>query len=168
MKKIVILSLSLSLCLFIITSCDPNRIYEEYIEIPDGIWNRYNMVKFSVNVSDTLTPHNVYVNIRNTGLYTKSNLFLFITITSPDGTSIRDTFECILADEKGRWLGKGLGDIVDNQILYKKNVLFPNPGTYTFEYEQAMRIENLPFIMDVGLRVEKLAVGSRQMSTGNQ
>jgi gliding motility-associated lipoprotein GldH len=93
--------------------------------------------------------------VRNTSLYPMSNLYLFITTIAPSGHSIRDTVEVILADEKGKWLGSGLGDIWDLQQLYKENVRFAQQGRYIFEYEQAMRTEKLPFILDVGLRVEK-------------
>jgi gliding motility-associated lipoprotein GldH len=84
-----------------------------------------------------------------------SNLYLFVTTTAPSGHSVRDTVEVILADEKGKWLGSGLGDIWDLQQLYKQNVRFAQRGKYRFEYEQAMRTEKLPFVLDVGLRVEK-------------
>ena len=66
-----------------------------------------------------------------------------------------DTLECILADEKGKWLGNGLGDIYDNQILFKKNVRFPLAGKYTFEIQHGMRADIVPLIMDVGLRIAK-------------
>lgn len=139
----------------IFLSCDPDRVYEQNIRIPDGIWDRNDPVRFEVIIQDTITPHNLYINIRNTGLYPVSNLYLFITTTAPSGHSVKDTVEVILADEKGKWLGKGLGDIWDLQRLYKKNVRFAQKGMYLFEYEQAMRIEKLPFILDAGLRVEK-------------
>jgi gliding motility-associated lipoprotein GldH len=139
----------------ILTSCDPARVYEKNVKIPNGIWQRDNRVRFELVVEDTISAHNLYVNIRNTSLYPMSNLYLFITTTAPSGHSVRDTLEVILADEKGKWLGSGLGDIWDLQQLYKKNVRFAQRGKYSFEYEQAMRTEKLPFILDVGLRVEK-------------
>jgi gliding motility-associated lipoprotein GldH len=88
-------------------------------------------------------------------LYPFSNLYLFITTTAPSGDFVKDTVDVILADEKGKWKGRGLGDIWDLQQLYKQNVRFAQRGTYHFEYVQAMRMEKLPFILDVGLRVEK-------------
>jgi gliding motility-associated lipoprotein GldH len=139
----------------IFLSCDPDRVYEKNIRIPDGIWDRNNPVYFEVIVQDTITPYNLYINIRNTSLYPFSNLYLFITTTAPSGHSVKDTVEVILADEKGEWLGKGLGDIWDLQKIYKQNVRFAQKGMYLFEYEQAMRMEKLPFILDAGLRVEK-------------
>jgi len=139
----------------LIFSCDPNRVYEKNIRIPDGLWDRNKPVRFELIVEDTITPHNPYINVRNAGMYPVSNIYLFVTTVAPSGHSIKDTVQIILADEKGKWLGKGLGDIWDNQQLYKENVRFAQKGKYVFEYEQAMRLEKLPFILDVGLRVEK-------------
>ncbi len=136
-------------------SCDPDREYEKNIRIPDGIWYRENIVSFELTVEDTISSYNLYVNVRNANLYPMSNLYLFITTTAPSGHSVRDTVEIIMADEKGKWLGSGLGDIWDLQQLYKENVRFAQRGMYCFEYEQAMRTGKLPFILDVGLRVEK-------------
>ena len=138
----------------LVFSCDQKRVFEENTEINEGVWNRSNKIKFSVDITDTINPHNLYVNIRNAGEYPYRNIYLFIT-TSSKGIVVRDTFEAILADEKGKWLGSGLGDLWDNQLVYKKNIRFPYPGTYVFEYEQGMRIEDLPYIIDVGLRIEK-------------
>ena len=145
----------------LLASCDPNRVYEENIKIPEGIWNVNNPLLFEVEIFDTVSLHNVYINVRNAGMYQFSNLCLFINITSPNGTTQRVSIECILADEKGKWLGSGLGDIWDNQILFSKGVKFHKKGTYKFVFEQAQRygersyIENLPFIMDIGLRIER-------------
>jgi len=146
---------------FLLVSCDPDRVYEENIEIPKSIWNVNNPMLFEVEIFDTISLHNFYINVRNTGMYRFSNLCLFINTTFPDGTTRRDSIECILADERGRWLGSGLGDIWDNQILFSEGVKFPERGSYKFVFEQAQRygekayIENLPFIMDIGLRIER-------------
>lgn len=137
-------------------SCDPNQVYEKNVELTDLKWHKDSVIIFKVDVQDTLSAHNVYINIRNTSQYQMQNLFLFIKATSPNGTVLRDTFECYLADERGKWTGSGWGDIYDNQFIYKRNVRFPLSGTYTFEYVQAMRTEELKYISDLGLRVEKV------------
>ncbi len=141
--------------LFLITGCDDKRIFEENTDIPDNNWNINNKVKFDVSIKDPSTAANFYVNVRNADGYPYSNLFLFIKTTFPNGKFSTDTLECMLADEQGKWLGKGLGDIYDNQIPFKRNVRFPLAGIYTFEIQHGMRSDNIPLIMDVGLRVEK-------------
>ncbi len=151
----------ISLVFLTISSCDPNKVYEKNKEIPESIWNINYPIIFELEITDTISLHNVYINVRNTGMYQFSNLCLFINTTLPDGTTQRDRVECFLADKKGKWLGNGLGDIWDNRILFSKGVKFPQKGAYKFVFEQAQRygekayIENLPFIMDVGLRIER-------------
>ena len=137
------------------TACDSKRVYEQNIDIPEYIWDKDNPVYFDVEIKDTVSLHNVYINIRNASGYAYSNLYLFLDTKYPNNTMSRDTIECILADPSGKWLGDGSGDIWDNQILFKKNVRFKQIGTYKFRYEQAMRMPKLPMIMDVGLRIEK-------------
>ncbi len=146
------------LLLFFIASCDPNQVYEENKELTNYSWHKDSLVKFSVNIQDTINPHNIYVNVRNTSQYKMQNLFLFITTTSPNGSSLRDTFECYLADKRGKWTGSGWGDIYDNQFLYKQNIRFPVSGNYTFEYVQAMRTDKLKYITDIGLRIEQVEI----------
>ena len=137
------------------SSCDSIRVFEENKEIPASSWDKNNLVDFSVQITDTLSPHNVYINIRQNGQYQNQNMYLFINIISPSGEKIRDTVNCILADAKGKWLGSGLGDIYSNQLMYKKNIGFPHAGTYKFEIEQAMRTDILKNVEDIGIRIER-------------
>ena len=161
MNKIKIISainkLPAFMLLFILffSSCDSNRIFEENQTIPENEWGSDNILKFNVEVVDTVSPTNFYVNVRNSDGYPYNNLFLFIKTTFPNGKVSKDTLECVLADEKGKWLGSGMGDIYDNQIPFKRNVHFPIKGKYTFEIQQGMRADKIPLIMDVGLRIEK-------------
>lgn len=140
-------------------SCDPNRVFEDNIDIPELNWDVKNKLLFDVDIQDTTSLHNLYVNVRHASHYPYANLYVFITIKFPNGKLAKDTLECVLADADGQWKGEGMGDIWDNQILWKPNVKFPVAGKYTFEYEQAMRTEQVPFVMDMGLRVEKAEKG---------
>ena len=146
--------LSVVYCL-LSTGCDSNRVFEDNTDLPDFVWDVKNKVSFDVNIEDTTSLYNLYVNVRNASHYPYANLFIFTTITFPNGKTRNDTVECVLADANGQWKGEGMGDIWDNQIPWMPKVKFPLPGKYNFQYEHAMRLPQLPFIMDVGLRVEK-------------
>ena len=146
------------LFLALLVSCDSNQVFETNVEVADFTWHKDSIIKFEVDIRDTISPHNIYINVRNTSRYKMQNLFLFLTTTSPTGVVLRDTFECYLADERGRWTGSGWGDIYDNQFIYKKNIRFPVSGIYTFEYIQAMRTDKLKYISDIGLRIEKVEI----------
>ncbi len=137
------------------TSCDGKRIFEKNIEIPETGWKTDNILKFDVDIKDPSLPTNFFVNVRNADGYPYQNLYLFIKTKFPNGKMSNDTLDCILSDEKGKWLGSGMGDIYDNQILFKRNVRFPVAGTYSFEIQHGMRADIVPLIMDVGLRIAK-------------
>jgi gliding motility-associated lipoprotein GldH len=46
-------------------------------------------------------------------------------------------------------------NLLDNRILYKKNIRFPASGNYRVTFEQAMRTPSLEAIRNIGFRLEK-------------
>ena len=138
-----------------IVSCDRKRVFESYEKLDQGGWHKDSVVVFKVELTDTTRNHNLYVNIRNEGTYPYSNLWLFLSIGSPDGKNLTDTVEFSLAEASGRWRGSGIGDLHDNQILYKSSVYFSHKGEYIFQIKQGMRDNLLKGIRDVGIRIEK-------------
>ena len=57
----------------------------------------------------------------------------------------------------GHWFGDCLGDNCDIQVSIQQNAFFPLTGKYTFKITQDMRVNPLPYIKDVGMRVEQAA-----------
>jgi len=154
--KALLTNLSVFVFLLLFTSCDPRMVFEKNQRIPGGSWDAAQPAEFEVFIPDTLQPFNLYVNIRNKGSYSFSNLFLFITITSPAGEKLTDTVEFTLADSKGKWYGKGIGDLYFLRAPWKKNIRFPHTGIYQFRFTQGMRTNPLPGITDIGMRIEKV------------
>ncbi len=139
---------------FIISSCGNNSIYDHNQEI-NNPWKAEQKAEFDFNISDTLSAFDFYINIRNTTEYNYSNLYLFIRTDFPDGRYAIDTAELFLADLQGNWLGSGIGEIKDNQILFRKHGRFPMKGQYKITFEQAMRTVELQGIESVGIRIDK-------------
>jgi gliding motility-associated lipoprotein GldH len=153
-KKNILLIVML---LLVLVSCDRNRIFEENRVVEKGIWNSANKILFETTISDTTIRYNIYLNIRNSMQYPYSNLYLFMDTRFPDGKIARDTVDCLLADYDGRWLGSGVGSVKYNRFLFQRGVLFHKAGRYGFEFQQAMRVNDLAGIHDVGIRIEKEA-----------
>lgn len=109
------------------------------------------MIQFKVDVTDTVSKYDFFVNIRHTKSYAYSNLFVFFHTTSPDGRKQTDTIEFPMADPEGNYVGDVSGGLVMNRIIIKKDVRFPKSGNYIFVIEQAMRDKELAEITDVGL-----------------
>lgn len=145
----------LFLIVILFTACDKNQVYEENRMMENGTWNSRKPALFDVRIDDLLTRYNILLNVRNSPDYPYSNLYLFLTTTYPDGMKSRDTLELTLADYDGRWLGSGMGSVKFSRFLLKKGVRFSQKGVYRFEMEQAMRVNDLEGIRDIGLRIEK-------------
>ena len=146
--------LTVVLMLGLLSGCK-DVMFQGSEQIPNNIWEQRSNISFNVEVKDTMSSYDFYIDLRNEASYEFANIFMFVNTTFPSGKTAKDTVECILADKTGRWLGNGLGDIKDNHILFKENIRFPNAGTYSFEFEQGMRDEKLNGIMDVGISIEK-------------
>lgn len=144
-----------AIAILIGTGCDSKRIFENYHQIDETGWHKDSLVVFHFAISNTLQNHNLYVNVRNSLDYKYQNLWLFINIEQPGGTVATDTFEMLLANPAGEWLGEGFGGLKEIQKKYRSNVFFPVTGEYTISLQQGMRNELLGGIHDVGFRVEK-------------
>jgi gliding motility-associated lipoprotein GldH len=130
-------------------------VYEEFVAIEKPAWESKEVIEFHIPVSDTASIYNTAICIRHTGQYDYSNLFLFVTALAPDGKSVRDTLEITLADEHGKWLGKGAASVFTQYHSYRQQVKFPVSGIYTIRIEQAMWAQQLKFITEVGFLLEK-------------
>lgn len=143
------------IALFLI-GCDEQKVYEKNLSISNAQWERNEKAIFQFTISDTTSLYNLYLNFRHAGDYPYNNLYLFTKLRSPEGKVARDTAQMIFADKKGRWLGKGIGDIYDYQFKFKEAFMFPRNGEYSVEIEQAMREKTLVNVTDIGIRVEKI------------
>ena len=140
--------------LYVFVSCDSNKLYEENMAVGEDGWHHDDIKTFEFDITDTISPLNLYINVRTSTDYAFSNLFMFLYSEYPSGYSDKDTLEFILAEQSGQWLGQSSGTVVENQILIFKGGRFTTPGTYKFQLEHGMRQKILPEILDVGFRVE--------------
>jgi gliding motility-associated lipoprotein GldH len=147
--------LILTSCL-LLPSCNSNVVFTDSHSMPGITWKLMDILHFRIPITDTANSNNVFFTVRTGSSYPFRNIYLFVTTTSPEGKSITDTLQYNLADEKGRWYGKGFGDIHELALPYKSNVYFPVKGTYHFKIQHGMRVEDLNGVYDFGLRIEKV------------
>jgi gliding motility-associated lipoprotein GldH len=141
----------------LLQSCKSRIVYTDSRVMKEKTWELENVATFKVPITDTVVSNSVYFTIRTASSYPFRNIYLFVTTISPDGRSITDTLQYNLADEKGKWYGKGFGDIHELNLPYKTNIFFPLKGIYMFNVRHGMRIENLKGVYDLGLRIEKIS-----------
>lgn len=150
-KTIYIILLSI-----IIVSCDNNIYYHNSQDFDNETWSVGEIVKSEVEFLDSLDVFNFYFVIRNTEDYPNMNLFLFLKTEYPNGQYSMDTLECMLADQSGKWYGKGNGKIKDTKILFKPKIRFSDLGSYKFEIQHGMRVDKLKGIKSAGILIESV------------
>lgn len=137
------------------SSCTKDALLNETMTVPNGNWSFADVKRFSAEVSDTLTPYNFYIQVRHGGNYEYQNLIVCFKTYFPNHTFKIDTIDCPMADASGKWYGSGLGDLLDNPVMFKRNLQFPMSGTYNFEIQHAMRPDTIHEIYDMGLRINR-------------
>lgn len=149
--------------LTLVIACDSNRIFDEYVSINNSTWKKNDTVSFNLNITDTISAQNLFINIRNNNDYKYSNLFIITEILAPNQYATIDTLQYEMTDETGKWLGNGFSDLKENKLFFKENYFFKKSGNYDIKIIHAMRknnetegIESLEGITSVGFRVESV------------
>lgn len=138
-----------------LSSCDQRSVVDVFEKVDGTAWSYSDVKTIKVNVEDTVSQHNFYLNLRHEGNYAWRNIYLRIKFTSPSADTAVQLLSVPLADVNGKWLGNGLGDIYEVQYLFKEGIQFKQKGEYEIELEQHMRVNPLPGVLDVGIRIEK-------------
>jgi len=147
--------------LVLLFSCQKPNIYDKYYSINNNKWDINKPIDFKVDIKDSLTNYNLFVNIRNNNQYPYSNLFLVVSTYFDNTISEIDTLEYQMANPEGQWLGTGFTDVKENKLIFKINYKFPKKGNYKFSVVHANRKNGdltsdkfLKGITDVGLSIE--------------
>ena len=152
--KYLIHSLALLFIMFL-TSCDPDMVYDQYSQTGNGMWRWQDAKEFEIDITDTVSLNNIYLQVRHTVEYPLSNLYMFVHIKGPSGQLLKDTVNLVLATPDGKWTGRGASNLKEVRLLYRKNSKFSQSDTYTFTLEQGMRNPELP-VTDLGIRIERI------------
>jgi len=146
-NRLLIICVSLTLVLM---GCRDDYFYSKSYSITDLSWHVEDTKEFTFEVKDTSKVYLWFIDVRHTSDFEFANFYVFPKRFSPSGKIYTDTLNLPLANPSGKWYGKGAGDLVDNRVLWKKDVRFPEIGTYTFSIEQGSREQSLEGISDIG------------------
>jgi len=154
-----ILFLLIAICF---CSCNNSPYFQKEEGIPQNAWDYNFKPTFKIDITDTNAAYSSYFVIRHTDAYAYSNIYLWVYSKQPGDTSFHKTRVNIkLAENNGKWLGRGMGEIYEQYMPINLTDLntkrfFKRKGTYEIKLEQNMRINPLPEVLHVGIRIEKM------------
>ncbi|ARN78644.1 gliding motility lipoprotein GldH [Nonlabens spongiae] len=153
-----------------LSSCDESHVMSDSQAFDTAKWRLDHPVVFSFNPPDTINDYNLFINLRNSEKYVFNNIYLISQIKFPEGKTVVDTLEYLMANPQGEFLGKGSRDVFENKLWLKEGVRFRESGTYQLILSHATRkngevkgVTELEGILNVGYSIEK-----QNQSDGNE
>ncbi|MFY8128178.1 MAG: gliding motility lipoprotein GldH [Chitinophagaceae bacterium] len=140
--------------LVVLASCSTLDVYEKTSIIKNQTWYSNDTCTVNFNITDTASFYNFYFVCRHLQQYPYRNIYLQIQVNQPD-TSFLVTREFQLADNS-KWLGTTIDDITEHRILFNNQGSKLKKGNYTFKINQIMREDPLPYLLNAGIRIEKI------------
>lgn len=148
-----ILLLILAIITTILSGCNKEKnIFLDYCHISSEGWNKETILTFEPYIEDKM-PLDVMIELRHNNDYPYQNIWFFVSLFHKDQIIQTDTVQYILANDFGRWHGRGCNALYQLSLMYKQRVVFPDTGKYKIQIEQAMRDNPLYGVEDIGLRI---------------
>ncbi len=145
-------------CLFLaalFTSCGPNYIFEETNAVENQEWTYQDTIDFKVEITDTLRIYNLHLDIEHAVDYAHQNIYIQIYTLFPSGERTRERISIDFADKGGQWYGDCEEDWCTLRVTIQEGAFFNALGTHTFTIEQYMRVDPLPGIKSVSMKIEE-------------
>ncbi len=131
-------------------------MYEKTKFFHEHEWKSSEKPSFTFTIEDTTSLYNLFVIFRHEDAYHFNNLWLNITTQAPRDTARTQKVNITLADNTRGWLGTGMDDIYDHRARITQSPVKLKKGNYTFILQQHMREDPLQYVLNAGIRVEKV------------
>ncbi|MBA4057153.1 MAG: gliding motility lipoprotein GldH [Marivirga sp.] len=154
---------ALCISVLFLTGCDDTRVFEQITDFEKRQWLIAEKPQFEFDIENINVKYNLYGDIRNSVSYPYSRFFFTYYLQDSTGVELQSKLmtEFLFDAKTGKPFGKsGIGDLYDHRFLLLRNYQFKHKGTYKVTFEQFMRMDTLPGILAVGLRVEKAEPGN--------
>ncbi len=151
LKKTLLTLLSSS----ILFACGKKYTYEGYQTLPNKQWIADSVATFSFIITEDIQAYQLSYSIRNTLRYPYYNLFISYDIIDASGKVLlnKRIDNNLLNPKTGEPYGTGLGDVYDHDFMLSPSYKFPKTGSYQLKLKQEMRLDTLPEIVAVGVKV---------------
>lgn len=136
-----------------LTSCGSENVLMDERKNFDASWSSSDTAVFSFENKAQNQLCDIAMMFRTTTDYPYSNMYIFMKTEYPGGKINEDTLQFILADPKGKWMGNRIGNTVEYEVPVSKGVQFTGKGNYTFRFVHGMQNEDLPEVLDFGMRI---------------
>lgn len=156
MKTIKLLSALLAV-LFLVTSCNQNRVFEKHRKnFTDYRWESTNVCEYTPVIEDADAKYDITFALRHIYGFQHKSLNINIEMTSPSGETKSNDYNIQVVGDKREYLSDCAGDYCDLETLIEEDFKFEETGTYTFKITHLMEDDPVQAVMEVGLIIDKV------------
>ena len=140
--------------LFLILLCSCKQSSVDIHTFPNNVWNKEDSIVFTFSIDDTIAAYDLSFFLRNKLDYQYRNLFLLVELAYAEQIVNTDTLEYSITNKYGQWLGRGLGNVKDNYLMFNKNRTFKKSGDYKIIIRHGMRNHQLIGVNKLGFKIK--------------
>lgn len=153
MQKLTFISISIIIAL-ILTSCESNVHYKKYQKTNKLEWQKSQTFSFKTDINNADTTYNIFIPFRFAEGFPYKVMDFNVQITDPSGNKTDITTAVTIINDNKEYIGDGSGDIWDTEAKLLSKYKFTKKGTYQFDISHIKKHEVVPFVMEVGLRID--------------
>lgn len=143
----------ISIILFI-SSCRQVNVYEKQVTLPNQRWHKNQSAVTTFDIEDS-TTHQLYLIVRHTERFMYDKLLVKLLVQDTAKRTLHTLYiNAPLTNADEKWLGERMDDIWYNRIKIEPK-LYLNKGTYRLVLQQQMKDEVLPYLLNVGIALDK-------------
>lgn len=140
--------------IFLFSSCNPNKVFEEHQELSANlIWPKNESKTFQVEIEQE-SDYQISIALRHVTGFPFKKVSFTLLHSSNEQPQSNTIYTISIADENNEYLGEPALDIWDRSEVIEKNIHLTK-GEHIFEISHNMPIDTLTHVMEVGIIVEK-------------
>ena len=141
----------------IMGGCSSHTTHRAYHSFAHEEWKMQDTISLNVTPTDSLADYTLDIEIRNSNNYPYEDLPISIICTEGDSLLLlNDTLLLNLADEYGRWKGKGIGGLYQTEYHAGKLHIM-HAGRHCIRISHLLPDTLLKGISDIGIRIGKIS-----------
>ena len=143
--------------LFAVVSCN-DATFEGKQDLPQSQWIRKNPITFDFEIKDPLPTYEISYGVRYGNSYPYYNLYVRYELKDEAGNSLQGKMNQtnLFEPETGQPLGKGIGDLYEQEVVLIPSYRFAANGKYKLSIFQYMRPDTLTHVYAVMIKVRPL------------
>jgi gliding motility-associated lipoprotein GldH len=152
MKKIVLL---LAVIGFLAAACNNNKPVSQTHKFKNGVWERFDFLKFELPVENIKATYDISVDLRFTSEFPAESLYVNVVMTTPSGEERIKDYNLTVKDRNGNFLGTKTDGVYHLSVPIRKGIRFNEAGICKFEIENLMPKYVTSGIVEFGIKIEE-------------